>query len=206
MPLLRYRMDYRDLRRLSRQFWHRHRPTWSFVREYDPGLWADVWETLREAHRLRWTLEGAIVREFPEMRDAAAQAQVIWVRDRGAQTSPVPGRSAGTVRVHTRSTQTSPVPSRDAEIQAGNVRRGTSPEGAPAGGCWNCGSLQHGYAQCGRPRREPFCFGCGERGATVRTCPRCGPVYERSEPYSAPRGPRDRQRPAGGMTTRGAPY
>jgi len=82
-------MDYRELRRLSCRFWHRHRPTWCFVRDYDPDLWADAWETLQEARNLRWTQEGAVVREFPEIRDAAAQ-QTQRVRHRSAQTSPLP--------------------------------------------------------------------------------------------------------------------
>jgi len=83
------------------------------------------------------------------------------------------------------------------ETQAGSGARGTSPERTPPTlkECWNCESTQHAYAQCGRPRRESFCFGCGERGATVRMCPRCGPIYGRTQPYSAPRGPRDRLRP-----------
>jgi len=190
-------MDDRDLRRLSRQFWHRHRPTWGFVREHDPGLWADAWETLQEA--------GAVVREFPAMRDSSTQAQTLRVHHRGMQTSPTHTRE---VRAHSGGTQTTPVPTREIGTQTEEEGRRTSPGrvASPANGCWNCGSPSHGYAACSQPRREPFCFGCGERGATVRTCRRCGPVYERTEPHLAPRGPRDRSRLTGGMTTRGSPY
>jgi len=197
VPFLRYRMDDRELRRRSRQFWQRHRPTWCFIRDYDPGLWADAWETLLEINSHRWTDEGAIVRGLPTMRDASTQARTMRVHNRGTQTSPVSGRDAGTVRVHERSTQTSPTPGRDAGIQAGEMVREASPVRAlpTPGGCWNCGSTQHGYSSCGRPRRESFCFGCGERGVTVRTCRRCGPVYERTRPFTAPRGPRDRLQP-----------
>jgi len=188
LPLHRYRMDYRDLRRLSRRFWHRHRPTWCFIREYDPGFWADVWETLQEAHALRWTEEGAVVRRFPEVRDAMTQAQTLRVRHGGVQTSPVATREIG--------------------VQTEDWAREAAPEPAapPPGGCWNCGSTLHGYTRCDRPRQNSFCFGCGERGATVRTCRRCGPIYERTQPYSAPRGPRDRQQPTRGTATRGSPY
>jgi len=174
LPSLRYRMDYRELRRLSRQFWHQHRPTWCFVRDYDPGLWVHAHEILEAAHRLRWTQEGAVVREFPEMRDVAAQVQTRRVHERGTQTSPTRGRDVGTQ-------------ARDDTRDASLVRATPT-----LGGCWNCGSFQHSYANCSRPRRDPFCFGCGERDVTVRTCRRCGPVYERTRPYTAPRGPRDR--------------
>jgi len=118
-----------------------------------------------------------VVREFPEMRDASTQAQ--------------------TMRMHNQGTQTSPIPVRDIGTQAGDGTREVSPGRVipTLGGCWNCGSSQHGYASCDRPRREPFCFGCRERSVTVRTCHRCGPVYKRTRPYTAPRGPRDRLRP-----------
>jgi len=107
VPFPRYLTDYRELRRLSRRFWHRHRPTWCFVRDYDPGLWADAWETLEEAHNLRWTTEGAVVREFPEMRDASAQAQTRRVHNWCTQTSPTPGREIG-VQAEDRAREASP--------------------------------------------------------------------------------------------------
>ena len=56
-------------------------------------------------------------------------------------------------------------------------------------GCWNCGG-PHRYAACPNTRRQDFCYGCGRRNATVRTCPRCGPTYEPDAPAQEIRGPR----------------
>jgi len=142
LPLLRYRMDNQNLRRLLHQFWHRHRPMWCFVREYDPGFWADLWKTEQLAGNLRWTQEAAVIREFPEMRDTSAQAQTM---------------------MRNRSTQTSPTSTQERGVQAEDRARETSPgrTAPPSGGCWNCRSPSHGYTRCSCPRRtvghfEPF--------------------------------------------------
>ncbi|EZA50240.1 hypothetical protein X777_11078 [Ooceraea biroi] len=60
-------------------------------------------------------------------------------------------------------------------------------------GCWNC-TGDHRYVNCPLPRMHSFCYGCGERQVTLRNCPRCGPFYQRTSPYRAPRGPRDGRR------------
>jgi len=74
----------------------------------------------------------------------------------------------------------------DAAVQA--VEAGAE---AAQQGCWNCRSLLHSYSGCPRPRRWAFCFGCGTRNVTVRTCPNCGPHYKRTRPYRDPWMPWD---------------
>ncbi|KMQ83107.1 inner centromere [Lasius niger] len=68
-------------------------------------------------------------------------------------------------------------------------QRGTEPvmERLPLG-CWNCGG-RHRYTACPLPRQRDFCYGCGREGATVRTCPRCGPHYDPEAPSQEERGP-----------------
>jgi len=160
-------MDHQGLRRLSRRFWLRHRPVWEYIRQTDPGFWDDLWDTQNEARRMRWTEQGAVVRDWPQMRDAATQSRPT-VRDAGSGT---PCR-----------------PLRDVGVQA--VEAGA--EAAPQG-CWNCRSLLHSYSECRESRRWPFCFGCGTRNVTVRTCPSCGPHYKRTRPYKDPWAARDNE-------------
>jgi len=152
-------MDSRELRRMSRAFWHRHRPVWAYIRENEPGFWEDAWDLLQEAQAARWTDRGAVVRDWPESSDAATGTE------RAAQDAAVQAVEAG------------------AEVAQQ--------------GCWNCHSLLHSYSECRQPRRWNFCFGCGTRNVTVRTCPSCGPNYRRTRPYRDPWAPRD-----GGATER----
>ncbi|XP_043270551.1 serine/arginine repetitive matrix protein 1-like [Venturia canescens] len=46
--------------------------------------------------------------------------------------------------------------------------------------CYNCGSSRHTRQECPEPPGI-FCFRCGTRGVTVRTCPIHGPIYEREQ-------------------------
>lgn len=39
--------------------------------------------------------------------------------------------------------------------------------------CWNCHSTEHGFRQCKKPRESVFCFRCGQKGVTVRSCDKC---------------------------------
>ncbi|XP_029178633.1 uncharacterized protein LOC114946350 [Nylanderia fulva] len=54
--------------------------------------------------------------------------------------------------------------------------------------CWNCGSTDHFYSRCPNPRVDPFCYGCGRRGVTLRLCPVCGPDWKNLGPYHPERG------------------
>ncbi|KYM95022.1 hypothetical protein ALC62_14322, partial [Cyphomyrmex costatus] len=56
-----------------------------------------------------------------------------------------------------------------------------------ASGCWNCGQGDHLYSKCPWKRRE-FCFGCGRRGETLRTCPRCKDRWRDKGPYHPMKG------------------
>jgi len=51
-------MDNRELRKLAREFYLRHRPVWEYVRQTDPGFWTDLWDTQRVAQEIRWDNAG----------------------------------------------------------------------------------------------------------------------------------------------------
>lgn len=38
--------------------------------------------------------------------------------------------------------------------------------------CWNCNGADHRFSECPQPRSH-FCYRCGEKGVTVKSCPRC---------------------------------
>jgi len=160
-------MDHRDLRRLSRRFWLRHRPIWEHIRQNDPGFWVDLWDTMQEAEEMRWTRRGAVVVNLPRMRDAATQ--------------------------HRPETRDAAVGTRRADVREMGVQAVEAGAEVAQQGCWNCRSLLHTYSDCTEPRRWPFCFGCGTRNVTVRSCPRCGPHYRRTRPYRDPWAPGDDQ-------------
>ena len=68
-----------------------------------------------------------------------------------------------------------PIPTRDFRIlyrglQAVAVNRLID---LPTGACYNCWEEGHGHNHCPRPRWVAFCFNCGRRGTTLRTCERC---------------------------------
>ncbi|XP_011687467.1 PREDICTED: uncharacterized protein LOC105449782 [Wasmannia auropunctata] len=60
-------------------------------------------------------------------------------------------------------------------------------------GCWNCGSGAHRYSQCSSPRDQPFCYGCGESGYTMKECPGCRQWWDDLGPYHPEHG-HDRRR------------
>jgi len=160
-PTCRYPiMDNQEFRQVLRRFWHRHRLVWEHIYRTDPGFWVDLEETEREIRELQWTQRGTVVVEYPPMSDVAIRGRPL-MQDAGTET---PRRLV-----------------RDAEVQA--VEAGAE---AAQRGCWNCRSFLHTYSECAQPRRWPFCFGCGTRNVTVRTCPNCGPEYRRTRPYRDP--------------------
>lgn len=62
---------------------------------------------------------------------------------------------------------------------------------APARGslvCWNCRVTDHRYSNCPQPRDQPYCYGCGRRGVTMRTCPACGQGWRDMGPYRPEQG------------------
>jgi hypothetical protein len=40
--------------------------------------------------------------------------------------------------------------------------------------CWNCDGVGHSFKKCNRPKKL-FCYGCGKKGVTVKTCEPCNP-------------------------------
>ncbi|XP_024889697.1 DNA-binding protein HEXBP-like [Temnothorax curvispinosus] len=54
--------------------------------------------------------------------------------------------------------------------------------------CWNCESPSHFAYECPLPRRPGFCFRCGQKGYTVRTCPECGAAWRLEGPYKEGKG------------------
>lgn len=54
--------------------------------------------------------------------------------------------------------------------------------------CWNCRATDHRYSNCPRPRDSPYCYGCGRRGETMRTCPACGTEWRNLGPYRPEQG------------------
>lgn len=74
---------------------------------------------------------------------------------------------------HSRSTSRRRTP-RSRERRVG--RRQASSAGPTRGAtvCWNCRATDHKYMDCPLPRDNPYCYGCGRREMTMRTCPDCG--------------------------------
>ncbi|CAL1678298.1 unnamed protein product [Lasius platythorax] len=72
-----------------------------------------------------------------------------------------------------------------------SISRQTSLSVAPTRGstvCWNCRATDHRYSDCPHPRDNPYCYGCGRRGVTMRTCPACGPEWRNLGPYRPEQG------------------
>jgi len=176
------------VRRIWRRFCLRHGPVWRYIDSNDESYWVDLGDVAGQFCEAMWTTEGAVVREFPQVRDAGTQTEATANSDVAVQAGD-PGATSGEV------------PSQANAPPNPTVNRSTWPRTRPdlrswlrGDGCWNCWSDEHPYTRCPLPRIHSFCYGCGLRDATLRTCPRCGPVYVRTEPYTAPRGPRDPQR------------
>jgi len=206
LPTLRIpKMLNRAMRRILRQFWLRHRPVWQHIYESDESFWIDLEDTGREVQEALWTTEGAIVRELPASRDSATQAEPSPTVDAATQTESF--EEAETLDATRARDPREPEPTRTGERRSpepsGNMSRGERNGTGPAktghrrlrspNGCWNCLSDSHPYAQCPIPRTGKYCYGCGEREVTVRTCRYCGPAYRSTTPYTGPRGPRDRE-------------
>ncbi|XP_067210748.1 uncharacterized protein [Linepithema humile] len=126
-----------------------------------------------------WNLAAWISRRFPDFWDdlAAALGRPVTPNTTApeAREPDVPETRTGqTVETEERSRQ-QPIP-----------RAGVEPR-FPTG-CWNCGG-PHRYARCWETRSR-FCYGCGTRGATVRTCENCGPTYDPEAPHQSQKGPR----------------
>ncbi|KMQ84629.1 inner centromere [Lasius niger] len=54
--------------------------------------------------------------------------------------------------------------------------------------CWNCRATDHRYSDCPHPRDNPYCYGCGRRGVTMRTCPGCCEEWRNLGPYRREQG------------------
>lgn len=54
--------------------------------------------------------------------------------------------------------------------------------------CWNCRAIDHRYSTCPLPRNHTYCYGCGRRGVTMRTCPTCGEEWRNLGPYRPEQG------------------
>lgn len=61
--------------------------------------------------------------------------------------------------------------------------------------CWNCQSTNHRYSDCLEPRGNTYCYGYGQDGVTMRTCPRCGPEWLNLGPYHPENGHLGKPRP-----------
>jgi len=150
----------------------------------DEGFWVDLGDVAGQFQEAMWTTEGAVVREYPQMRDAETQTEAPTHRGVTVQADDlgiIPGENP----------QAGTPPDSPTGATAGSRTRPNGRSWRQGDGCWNCGSGDHSYTRCPSPRVRSFCYGCGLRDTTVRTCPRCGPHYLRATPYTAPRGPRD---------------
>ena len=58
--------------------------------------------------------------------------------------------------------------------------RKSDEKGADA--CWICGE-GHRYSECPHEWVHIFCFRCGRRDVTTKTCPKCGPQWREEGPY-----------------------
>ena len=219
-----------------------------------PYLWRDLAEAVNEAQRHRRGptpvapqaspqsppevgSSCAVVRDYPESRDASTQTkpplrfcvetQTVSGgkrRTRGTQTTECHGDTKVTVERSTQTlgryaqqseqatqTWTSPPPVLvDSATQTGQERWVTArpyrseptttvPVPAPAtesrrrsptpnvrsNGCWNCGG-DHRYNRCPKPYSGNFCYRCGRRGVTLKTCDHCQAAWRREMGYPTP--------------------
>lgn len=176
------------------QFCRRHQALWQ-DRGTNPRFWSDLWETIDEIYWRYATNEGVVVRALPETRDVAVQTDPRVYREVAVQTDSITYREVAAQTIPRNSGAV------DIQISAGEVSISlggavTSLEqSAPMReGCWNCGG-NHRYSSCPRPRGT-FCYGCGEAGVTLKECRRCSLIYNRLDPSTSFRGPRDGSRPA----------
>lgn len=61
---------------------------------------------------------------------------------------------------------------RVSEVSEDNESRPQNSKLVPEKSCWNCGRAGHLSTRCPNPRGR-YCYSCGFRNVTVRTCPRC---------------------------------
>lgn len=188
-------------------FWEQHDGVVGFIEATCEGFWEGLSEVLTRMEETRWTTRGAVVRDIPRAVDAATQTSAATQRDREVQTGPEGHRTVGTQtepesaprRQPLRWEETHYLPGRSSKVATSPRDSRVERVGPRAGfppmprGCWNCGEIGHRYTRCTRLTTQ-FCYGCGVPGVTVSTCPRCGPGYSRTGPYSGQGGPRDRVR------------
>jgi hypothetical protein len=213
-----------EILRIWRKFWLRHRAVWRYIDQTDEGFWTDLEDVATQVRDARWTNRGAVVREFPSTQDAATQVPQRVPNDAATQTDPTtPAPAGGSNHAATQTNTGIPgidiPPSHYGVIgerahERGHRRERTASESRREAvasrmeqaakqdqprlrgpnGCWNCLSELHPYTRCDLPRLADFCYGCGARNVTVRTCRSCGPEYQKTKPYTGPRGPRNRPR------------
>ncbi|XP_043267654.1 serine/arginine repetitive matrix protein 1-like [Venturia canescens] len=152
----------------------------------------------------------ATIREFPLTRESGTQT----VEPEPLPLPAVPPPPQETAIREPEPANPSP-PSNQAEASQATENRVTSelhPKRKPSrelpnkpaqrtryGACYNCGSSRHARQECPEPPGI-FCFRCGTRGVTVRTCPIHGPIYEKEQrnntrPTPSRRRDDDRQGP-----------
>ena len=100
-----------------------------------------------------------------EMLSPASSTQRLDKGDQEDRTS--------TTRMRYSLTPTSPRKSKE------GLKKGEK-NGADA--CWNCGE-GHRYSECPHEWIHIFCFRCGRRDVTTKTCPKCDPQWREEGPY-----------------------
>lgn len=159
---------------------------------YHEGFWVELGDVLERAHATRYTTRGAVVRDIPTISDVAVQTTP-YRKSVGLQTSPERSRT------RSRSRSRSPLRREDNwEILSTFSIMVCSPTATDVGQttpttrrrgrkrCWCCGSTK--ARKCPRRGQEPVCYGCGEKGISVRTCPRCGADWRRQGAFVIGKG------------------
>lgn len=173
-------MAERRARRIWAEFCLRHLNTWINIKRKNPGFLVDLEEVTQNIRDLRYTTEGAVVRDLPLMQNVATQTEPADAQTRAIQAEPArESRDTQTGESAAPTAQSGPEPTRERPVPA-PIRPG----------CWNCDGA-HPYTWCPQFRRL-FCYGCGERGVTLRECRRYESNYRAEGPYRGVRGPRDR--------------
>jgi hypothetical protein len=145
------------------RFFIRYDPLVRHIRVRYPDFWSDLGDLCEGEQAARITTRGAVVREFPDTHTIRIQIEPPRTRSVGVMAECLPLR-------------------RNAGQQTNEYMLSRE--------CWNCGG-GHRYTQC-LLLRQQFCFGCGQTGETVRTCPRCGPEYMEGALFQEGQDSRDR--------------
>lgn len=175
---------------MCREFLERHRDLVEYINVHYEGMWTEVADLMTRIREQRVTTRGTVVREFPPTREIETQVEVATSNHTSeTQTGPAePGPSMCQEKIAEPDRQSVERTRRNSEKDIVFVRK-VNPV---ARGCWNCRQEGHKYTRCPRLDRGQFCYGCGQRNTTIKTCPRCGPYYAEKGPFKGYRNPRDR--------------